>query len=70
MRDLAPLPVGDEEAVAVAHGVVFAATPLAGAEGPGPFAVVDGSGALLAVYERRGTALRPSVVIAQPDAAK
>ncbi|MCZ7536668.1 MAG: hypothetical protein M5T61_12725 [Acidimicrobiia bacterium] len=68
MRDLAPLPVGAEEAVAVANGVVFTATLLGGADGPGPFAVVDDSGDLLAVYERHGSALRPSVVIAQTGA--
>jgi hypothetical protein len=33
----------------------------------GPLAVVDGGGALLAVYERRGAALRPAVVMAGGD---
>jgi len=32
--------------------------------GAGPFAVVGPDGDLLAVYERRGAALRPAVVVA------
>jgi len=66
MRDLAPLRIGVEEAAAVTHGVVFAAALIPGAVGPGPFAVVDDANNLLAVYERNGSALRPSVVLAQP----
>ena len=69
MRDLTLLRIGAEEAAAVKHGVVFPAALIAGAEGPGPFAVVDDTNELLAVYERRGSALRPSVVLAQPGAA-
>ena len=36
---------------------------------PGPFAVVDGSGALLAVYERRGAGLKPAVVLPPAEVA-
>jgi tRNA pseudouridine55 synthase len=68
LRGMSRVTVAGEEARAVCHGVVFApaALPAAG-DGPGPFAVVDGDGALLAVYERRGPALRAAVVVA--DAA-
>lgn len=69
MRDLTQLLVGPDEAEAVKHGVVFAASLLAGAEGEGPFAVLDSEQDLLAVYERRGAALRPAVVLAQPGSA-
>ena len=37
---------------------------LADAAGPGPFAVLDGAGTLLAVYERRGAGVKPAVVCA------
>ena len=61
MRDYAPLTVGDAAASAVAHGRRLPAT---GLTGEGPWAVLDASGSLLAMYERRGDALRPSVVLA------
>ena len=32
--------------------------------GEGPFAMIDGDGTLLAVYERRGGAVKPAVVLA------
>jgi tRNA pseudouridine55 synthase len=65
MRALPRLPVSGEAARAVSHGAVFAAATLPDAgDAPGPFAVVDESGALLAVYERRGAALRAAVVMA------
>ena len=35
--------------------------------GPGPYAVVDDAGALLAVYEQRGAGLKPSVVLPPDD---
>ena len=68
MRDFQSITVGDEEARAVAHGVVFTSSLLPGGEGSGPFALLDDRGSLLAVYERRGSGLRPSVVLAQPGA--
>lgn len=47
----------------VRHGRVLDADAL-GAAGSGPWAVVDGTGALLAVYERRGHQVKPTVVLA------
>jgi tRNA pseudouridine55 synthase len=66
MRDLEQVVAGDEQARAVAHGVAFRAGALGHEteDGPGPFAVVDERGTLLAVYERRGGALKPVVVLA------
>jgi tRNA pseudouridine55 synthase len=65
VRDLDRVRVDAEGARAVAHGATFAAPALVGAnDGPGPFAVVDEAGALLAVYERRGGGVKPSVVLA------
>jgi len=64
VRDLAAIAADAEIARAVAHGSVFPATALSvDPEAPGPFAVVGPEGALLAVYERRGAALKPAVVI-------
>ena len=54
MRDLERVDVDAEQARAIAHGVTFPATVLAGEDaGPGPFALVGPDGELLAVYERR-----------------
>ncbi len=65
MRDLERVDVDAEQAIAVAHGVTFPAPALARPDaGDGPFAVVGPGGDLLAVYERRRGAVRPSVVIA------
>jgi tRNA pseudouridine55 synthase len=61
LRDLSRVVVRDEQARAVSHGATFAST---GFEGDGPFAVVDERGHLLAVYERRGAGVKPSVVLA------
>ena len=70
MRALPRVAVSGEEARAVSHGAVFAAGALPGAcDIVGPFAVVDEVGALLAVYERRGAALKAAVVIAAGPAA-
>ena len=64
MRALPRVEVAGEEARAVSHGAVFAAGALPGAcDVVGPFAVVDGDGTLLAIYERRGAALRAEVVL-------
>jgi len=52
---------------AVAHGSVFSCAPFE-VSGPGPYAVVDEQGDLLAVYERRGAGLKPSVVLPPGDA--
>jgi tRNA pseudouridine55 synthase len=65
MRDLEMVSVDGERARAVAHGATFAAPALLGEhDGAGPFAIVDEQGALLAVYERRGAGVKPSVVVA------
>jgi tRNA pseudouridine55 synthase len=65
VRDLERVEVDAERARAVTHGATFAAPALLGdRDGAGPFAVVDDSGALLAVYERRGGGVKPSVVLA------
>jgi tRNA pseudouridine55 synthase len=64
VRDLECIEVDGERARAVAHGATFAAPALLGdTDGSGPFAVVDDAGALLAVYERRGAGVKPSVVL-------
>ena len=55
--------VGPETAAAVATGRVLAATDL-GVDGEGPWAVLDGAGALLAVYERHPDGrVKPAVVL-------
>jgi tRNA pseudouridine55 synthase len=65
MRDLHPIVVRGDEVRAVSHGATFAARVLVPPDGgPGPFAVVDESAALLAVYERRGAGVKPAVVLA------
>jgi tRNA pseudouridine55 synthase len=65
LRDLAQLTVDAEQARAVGHGATFAARSFVGDDaGPGPFAVLDDAGALLAVYERRGAGVKPAVVLA------
>jgi tRNA pseudouridine55 synthase len=70
MRDLAALHVSDDVARAVVHGATFPARAvLPDDAGPGPFAVLDGRDRLLAVYERRGAGVKPSVVVASPEEA-
>jgi tRNA pseudouridine55 synthase len=65
LRDLASVVVAGEQERAVAHGATFAAPALLGDnDDAGPFAVVDERGDLLAVYERRGSGVKPSVVLA------
>jgi tRNA pseudouridine55 synthase len=69
MRGLDTVVVTGEQTRAVAHGATFPARMLLGDDpGPGPFAVVDGDGALLAVYERRGAGVKPAVVLATGEA--
>lgn len=76
VRDLRRVDVGAEVARGVSHGLVFPATALlgdgaGGAEpaGPAPFAVVGPGEALLAVYEPRGAAVKPVVVLAGAEVA-
>ena len=63
MRDLERVDVDAEQERAITHGVAFACGALA-VQGPGPYAVVRADGALLAVYEASGAALKPAVVVA------
>jgi tRNA pseudouridine55 synthase len=63
MRGLERTVVDAAAARAVAHGSVFPSVALP-VTGPGPYALVDEDGALLAVYERRKSALKPAVVLA------
>jgi tRNA pseudouridine55 synthase len=63
MRDLERVDVDAEQARAVSHGVSFASGALA-VQGDGPYALIDPDGALIAVYDTRGAAIRPAVVVA------
>jgi tRNA pseudouridine55 synthase len=74
VRDLPTIVVDETRARAVGHGATFAARDLLGDEhgdAPGPFAVVDAAGELLAVYERRAApadrGVKPAVVLAPRD---
>jgi tRNA pseudouridine55 synthase len=63
VRHLAQVTVDPATAAAVAHGAVLG-REAAGFSGPGPWAVVDRTGELLAVYEARGeTPVKPAVVL-------
>jgi tRNA pseudouridine55 synthase len=67
LRALARVTADGEIAHAVAHGATFSAAALLGDDaGDGPWAVLDPAGDLLAVYERRGAGVKPSVVVAPP----
>jgi tRNA pseudouridine55 synthase len=58
---------GDDLAVSVGHGKVLAPADLGGT-GPGPWAIVDGRGALLAVYETCPDGrVKPAVVLVAED---
>jgi tRNA pseudouridine55 synthase len=60
---MAIIPVDGPVATVVGHGRVLDGTEL-GAEGAGPWAVVDGSGELLAVYQAHGGGqVKPAVVL-------
>lgn len=65
MRALTPLVVDAAGAALVSHGSPLPddLVPAAVVDRPGPFAVLDGDGRLLAVYERRGSTIRPAVVL-------
>ncbi|MHB8468128.1 MAG: tRNA pseudouridine(55) synthase TruB [Acidimicrobiales bacterium] len=62
LADYPEVRVGEDAAVSVSHGRTLPADDL-GVVGPGPWAVADHAGRLLAVYERRDGLLRPSVVL-------
>src|SRR5207248_1214640 len=71
LRDMVEVVVGGEQRRAIAHGATFAAPALLGElDAAGPFAVVDEHGSLLAVYERRGSGVKPAVVLAQESACQ
>ena len=64
MRDLETVRVDDDVAASVRTGLALDRVPL-GAAGDGPWAMLDATGALLAVYEATGTnRIRPLVVVA------
>jgi tRNA pseudouridine55 synthase len=64
MRDLDSVTVEDGVAASIRTGLALDRVPL-GAGGDGPWAMLDGAGALLAVYEATGTdRIRPVVVVA------
>jgi tRNA pseudouridine55 synthase len=70
LRDMVEVVVDGEQLRAIAHGATFAAPALLGdVDAPGPFAVVDEHGELLAVYERRGAGVKPAVVLAPQESA-
>lgn len=69
LRGMKRLVAGDDTAAAVSHGQVLALSELepSGPAGPGPWAVVDRQGVLLAVYQAVGAPgdrIKPSVVLA------
>jgi tRNA pseudouridine55 synthase len=68
LRGMVRVEVTGEEARAVSHGAVFAPPGLPACTEAGPFAIVDPQGTLLAVYERKGAALRAAMVM--PEAAE
>jgi hypothetical protein len=64
LRGRSRVVVGDDVAALVRHGRVLEDEVL-GVAGDGPWAVVDGNGALLAVYERHhDKTVKPGVVLA------
>ena len=64
MRDLEAVTVGSDVAASIRTGLPLDRVPL-GATGEGPWAMLDESGTLLAVYEATGTdRIRPAVVVA------
>jgi tRNA pseudouridine55 synthase len=71
LRDMVEVVVDGEQMRAIAHGATFAAPALLGeVDAPGPFAVVDDQGDLLAVYERRGGGVKPAVVLAPQESSE
>ena len=68
LRDYPAVTVTEEVAADVGHGKVLDRASLGTVEGSGPWAVLDGAGALLAVYEPRGTdSVKPAVVLLGSD---
>jgi tRNA pseudouridine55 synthase len=70
LRDMDEVVVEGEQLRAIAHGATFAAPALLGElDAPGPFAVVTEQRELLAVYERRGAGVKPTVVLAAQESS-
>jgi len=68
LREMDEVVVEGEQLRAIAHGATFAAPALLGeSDAPGPFAVVTEQRELLAVYERRGAGVKPTVVLAAQE---
>ena len=65
VRGLNVIVLDPAQCVAVRHGAVFALDALPIGDAPGPFALLEQE-ELLAVYERRGSGLKASVVVAPP----
>ncbi|MEN9595048.1 MAG: hypothetical protein RLY23_1531 [Actinomycetota bacterium] len=65
VRDLASISLDPLQSAVVRHGGVFALDALPIGDIEGPFALLDGD-ELIAVYERRGSGLKASVVVALP----
>ncbi len=64
LRDLPRVDIAAETVAAVLHGSVFPPTALGiDPEVSGPWTIVGPDGALLAVYDRFGAAVKPSVVL-------
>lgn len=63
VRDLERVDVDTECARAVSHGTTFAGSAFTEV-GEGPYAFASPEGELLAIYERRGSGLKPAVVVA------
>ncbi len=66
LRGMEAITVDEEHAAAIANGKMFGADTMT-VVGDGPYALLDATGLLLAVYERRGDAFKPSVVIPVAD---
>lgn len=63
LSDLPLVTVDDETARGVSHGMRFVGGDIVDADPGLPYRVVDGSGALLAVYSTDGSQARPEVVL-------
>ena len=63
VRHLEPVVADEEMAVDIGHGKVLDRARLGVGDAPGPWAVHDGAGDLLAVYEAHKGATKPAVVI-------
>ena len=68
LRGMETVTVDSERQVAIANGKMFDESTIT-VVGDGPYAMLDAAGDLLAVYERRGSGFKPSVVIPVAHAA-